>query len=410
MAHTGGRTTRSVGLDRARARIVELASLNAFISLTDEEGDGPIVAVKDLIDVRGTITTGGGTIRPNVPAVDDAPVIDAIRRHGCLVIGKTNLHEWAFGATSENPHYGPVRNPDDPLRVAGGSSGGSAVAVATEMCDWAIGTDTGGSIRIPASLCGVVGFKPTYGLVPAEGVIPLSPSLDTVGPLAADVLSAARALEMLTGRADLVPEISKPLSAFRLAAPHAWVEGLDGQTQEVWDRIGANLSGISLPERSLMEQVGLTILQREAAVFHRDWMERYPDRYDPIVLARLREAAQVSEAEYSEALFRKERLRRDVEEAMDGLDAILLPATACIAPLIGQANINRSLTCFTRPFNVTGQPVIVIPAPASGLPVGIQVVGKGGDDARVVEVALGLEKQWSGTEPAAPQEGTSHPM
>src|SRR5579875_1470515 len=197
---------RFVTLEEAHRRIRELAHLNAFISLTDEDGDGPVVGVKDLVDVRGTVTTGGGTILPRTPAHEDAPVIRQIRRYGCVVVGKTNLHEWAFGSSSKNPHYGDVRNPYDPDRVSGGSSGGSAVAVATGMCDWAIGSDTGGSIRIPASLCGVVGLKPTFGMVSVENTIPLSQSLDTLGPLAPNVAAAARALEMMSGQTDLVPK------------------------------------------------------------------------------------------------------------------------------------------------------------------------------------------------------------
>src|SRR6266480_7217854 len=183
-------------LDDARARIRERSDLNAFISVSDERGDGTVVAVKDLVDVNRMVTTAGGVILPAEPAADDAPVITRIRHAGCVVVGKANLHEFAYGVTSVNPHYGPVRNPRDPSRVAGGSSGGSAVAVATGMCDWAVGSDTGGSIRIPASLCGVVGFKPTIGTVDTTGVFPLSRSLDTMGPLAPDVRSAARALEM----------------------------------------------------------------------------------------------------------------------------------------------------------------------------------------------------------------------
>ncbi|HSP07959.1 MAG TPA: amidase, partial [Candidatus Dormibacteraeota bacterium] len=164
-------------LDEARKRIRERSDLNAFISLSSEQGEGIVVAVKDLVDVAGMVTTAGGVILPDIPAREDAPLIRRIRREGCVIAGKTNLHEFAFGVTSANPHYGTVRNPHDPTRAAGGSSGGSAVAVAAGMCDWAVGTDTGGSIRIPASLCGVAGFKPALGSIDTDGVIPLSWSL-----------------------------------------------------------------------------------------------------------------------------------------------------------------------------------------------------------------------------------------
>ena len=171
---------RRVDLDQARARIRERPELNAFISVSDEQGDGIVVAVKDLVDVKGMVTTAGGIILPTIPATEDSPVIRRIREAGCVIVGKANLHEFAYGVTSVNPHYGTVRNPADTGRVAGGSSGGSAVAVAAGMCDWAIGSDTGGSIRIPSSLCGVAGFKPVFGSIDIHGVIPLSRSLDTL--------------------------------------------------------------------------------------------------------------------------------------------------------------------------------------------------------------------------------------
>src|SRR6059058_1513224 len=201
-----------VDLEQARARIRERSELNAFISVSDEQGAGDAVAVKDLVDVQGMVTTAGGVILPDVPASEDAPVIKRLRQSGCAIVGKANLHEFAYGVTSINPHYGTVRNPHDTGRVAGGSSGGSAVAVAAGLCDWAVGSDTGGSIRIPASLCGVVGFKPTLGTVDTTGVFPLSRTLDTIGPIAPDVRSAARALEMMSELTGLVPPGHRPLS------------------------------------------------------------------------------------------------------------------------------------------------------------------------------------------------------
>src|SRR3979490_898634 len=161
-------------LQTARKRILERADLNAFISVSSEEGAGTVVAVKDLVDVAGMVTTAGSVILPREPATEDAPVVRRLRTQGCVIVGKANLHEFAYGVTSVNPHYGAVRNPHDPGRVAGGSSGGSRVAVAAGMCDWAIGSDTGGSIRIPASFLGGGGFKPAFGRVERGGVLPLS--------------------------------------------------------------------------------------------------------------------------------------------------------------------------------------------------------------------------------------------
>jgi Asp-tRNA(Asn)/Glu-tRNA(Gln) amidotransferase A subunit family amidase len=184
-------TTR---LAAARERIDALAHLNAFISVSDDDGDGPVLAVKDLIDVAGMITTGGSKAPGVAPATADAPVVARMRAAGWCVVGKTNLHEWGLGPTSGNPHYGAVRNPRDPSRIAGGSSGGSAVAVATGQCDVALGTDTGGSIRIPSALCGITGIRPTVGAVDTTGVATLSQTFDTVGPMATTVAAVADAL------------------------------------------------------------------------------------------------------------------------------------------------------------------------------------------------------------------------
>jgi aspartyl-tRNA(Asn)/glutamyl-tRNA(Gln) amidotransferase subunit A len=382
-------------LENARIRIREHEDLGAFISLTDEEGYGPIVAVKDLVDVRGTVTTGGSIILPPVAARDDAPVISTMRRYDCVVIGKTNLHEWAFGVTSTNPHYGPVRNPHDLTRIPGGSSGGSAAAVAAEMCDWAVGSDTGGSIRVPAGLCGVVGIKPTLGSIPTEGVIPLSRTLDTLGPLAPGVRSAARALEMMTGRSGYVPAVPRPLDEYRLGVPAGWVTGLDEETETVWRRVSAGIAEVPFVDRVRLADTGREILFYEAADFHRERVEQFPELFGEDVLRLLRQGLEISEDSYRSAIERRLELRDEASEAMVGLDALVLPATASVAPLIGDQEVREQLTRFTRPFNTTGQPVVTVPAPVHGLPVGVQVVGRLGDEATVIEVALALETAWS---------------
>lgn len=382
----------------ARERLRHYEHANIFISLTDEEGAGPVVAVKDLIDVRGTVTTGGGTILPPMPATEDAPVVQRIRAAGGCVLGKTNLHEWAFGVTSENPHYGPVLNPRDPSRISGGSSGGSAAAVAAGLCDWAIGTDTGGSIRIPASLCGVVGLKPTLGTVSTEGVIPLSWSFDTVGPLAPDVRSAARALEVLSGVAGLVPEGADEVATFRFAIPAGWVAGLDEATQAVWDHVSAGLSEVSLPDPLSLEALYLPIFYVEAALYHRAWIQAYPERYGQDVLGHLRQGLAIPGVDYLAAVRERPAVRAAVEAAMNGYDALLLPTTACVAPPLGTPDLREPLLRFTRPFSFTGHPVLTLPFPVSGLPVGIQVIGHFGRDADLCRIARVLEQQWAGAQ------------
>jgi len=384
-----------VRLDDARARIQELSRFNAFISLTDEHGDGPVVAVKDLVRVRGTVTTGGGVIFPRVADAEDAPVIARMRRHGCVIVGKANLHEWAFGVTSTNPHYGAVRNPRDPSRIPGGSSGGSAAAVALGMCDWAVGSDTGGSIRIPAGLCGVVGFKPTLGTVPTEDVIPLSRSLDTLGPLAPDVLSAALALATMCDLPNVVPAAPPALRTLRLAVPAGWVAELDGETDAAWHRVAAGLPEIPFPDRETLAGVGNTILFAEAAAYHRRWLEEDASRYGEDVREHLQRGLGVTAADYLEAVAAQPRLRREMEDAMRDVDAVLLPATAIVAPPIGATEVRPLLTRFTRPFNTTGHPVITLPAPAAALPVGIQVIGHWGRDADLVPIAWALERAWA---------------
>jgi aspartyl-tRNA(Asn)/glutamyl-tRNA(Gln) amidotransferase subunit A len=383
-----------VNSTEARERIGERESLNAFISLTDEEGEGPVVAVKDLVAVRGTATTAGGTLLPKAPADQDAPLVRRIREAGCLVVGKANLHEWAFGVTSSNPHYGPVRNPHDEARIPGGSSGGSAAAVAAGMCDWAVGSDTGGSIRIPAALCGVVGFKPTVGTVDTDGVFPLSRTLDTIGPLAPDVRTAAEALEAMSELTGLVPAEPPAPDRLRLAVPEGWGEDLHPEIAAAWGRVTAGLPRTPFPERRRMGDVARAILNVEAASVHRRWLEECPDRYGADVRQRLESAQEASRQDYVRALLEQSRVRVEVEAAMEGWDAVLVPVTRVPAPRIGEDHDRADLTAYTRPFNATGQPVIALPAPVDGLPVGVQVVGHLGEEARLVAVALALELAW----------------
>ena len=379
----------------ARARAEAVKDLNLFIAMTDEDGDGEVVAVKDLVDVRGTPTTGGGRLLPTEPKVDDAPLIRNLRRHGCVMIGKTNLHEWAFGSTNMNRHYGTVHNPRDPTRIAGGSSGGSAAAVAAGACDWAIGSDTGGSIRIRAALCGIVGFKPTFGTIDTTGVVGLSFSLDTIGSLAPDVATATRAVAMMAGIEGRDRVAPLPAERLRLAVPAGWVDGLDEHVGEAWAAVAKDLPEIELPGLDAMQKACLDIMLSEAVAFHTAWMDTRPDDYGPEVLARLRTGLAVSGADYVRAIEDRKRMSAEVARAMLGLDAILLPSTASVAPVIAPDVDTQPLVRFTRPFNLTGQPVFSLPAPVDGLPVGIQVIGHTGRDLELAAVAAGLERAWS---------------
>jgi aspartyl-tRNA(Asn)/glutamyl-tRNA(Gln) amidotransferase subunit A len=376
-------------LERARQSILERANLNAFISVSSEDGSGTVVAVKDLVDVAGTVTTAGGVILPREPALADAPVIRRLRQAGCVIVGKTNLHEFAYGVTSVNPHYGAVRNPHDIERVAGGSSGGSAVAVAAGMCDWAVGSDTGGSIRIPASFCGVVGFKPQLGSIDLTGVIPLSRSLDTLGPIAADVMGAARAYSMMSGEA--MPQ--EPMRQPRLAIPAGWVADLDEDTARAWRRVSAGLPEVEFVKREPLYSFSLTVLQVEASAYHRRWVTEFPEKYGADVLGHLRRGMEILAVDYAQALATMNELRAAAVRAMDGIDALVLPATAIVAPaLSASTEVREPITRYTRPFNATGQPVVTLPAPVRGMPVGIQVVGRTNSGA--IAAAAWLEQQW----------------
>lgn len=380
-----------VKIEEARARIEDHRELNAFISVAPgpATGQGEVVAVKDLVDVAGMVTTAGGVILPDVPAAEDAPVIARLREAGCIFIGKTNLHEFAYGTTSFNPHYGTVRNPHDPSKVAGGSSGGSAVAVATGMCDWAIGSDTGGSIRIPASLCGIAGFKPAYGSIDIGGVIPLSPTLDTLGPMASSVEAAARAYTLMSGEAVPLAGVARP----RLAVPAGWVRDLDAPTARAWELVSRGVPEIRFLDHGPLFRCGLTVLMYEAAAYHRRWAEEQPEKYGPDVLVHIRRGLEITESEYQAAMAERRRLQEAATRAMQDVEALLLPATAIVAPPIDAGNeVREPLARFTRPFNTTRQPVAVLPAPVDGLPVGMQVVARTNTGA--LRAALWLEREW----------------
>jgi len=363
--------------------------LNAFISMSEETGSGDRVAIKDLVDVRGMVTTAGGIILPNVPATDDAPVIERLRRFGCVMVGKANLHEFAYGVTSVNPHYGAVLNPHDTSRVAGGSSGGSAAAVAAGLCDWSVGSDTGGSIRIPSSLCGVAGFKPRFGSIDVGGVIPLSRSLDTLGPIAPDIRTVARAYTMMSGEDVSLEDLVKP----RFAVPTGWVRDLDQQTAAAWQSVSVGIPEIDFGDRETLHQTGLTILLYEAAQFHRKWATETPEKYGADVLRLIRLGFDVTEPDYRHALAARAELAAELMRKMDGVDALVLPATAIVAPPIDAGHeVREPLSRFTRPFNTTHQPVAVLPAPVDGLPVGIQVAGT--TNGGTLRAAAWLERSW----------------
>ncbi len=317
------------------------------------------IALKDLIETRGVRTTAGSPIFGDHIPERDAAVVERLAEAGAIVLGKTNLHELAYGVTSNNPHFGPVLNPRDRRRVAGGSSGGSAVAVVTEVVFAALGTDTGGSIRIPAAFCGCVGFKPTFGLVSTEGVLPLSLSQDHVGPLARTVEDCGLVFEAISG--PLPPPPASP------------------------PRIGA----VELPDLDEINEIGRIILLAEAYQIYARHLEAGAT-FGADVRALLEEGSRVSTADLKAA--RRARLRKQAEfrRLWRDVDILRLPTTEMAAPLLDDPAFSRlAATRFTRPFDVLGLPALSVPCGTdpSGMPLGLQLVAAESDDARLLSAA-----------------------
>lgn len=378
-----------------RQRADDLAHYGGFISLSEDPGSGsaPLVAIKDNVDVAGMVTTAGGRHLPTTPVEADAPIVAAVKSAGGHIVGKANMHEYAFGVTNDNPHYGFARNPWDPQRVPGGSSGGSAVVVALKLCDWAVGTDTGGSVRIPAGLCGVVGMKPTTGSLSIERIFPLAESLDVPGPMARDVRTAAVGLEMLSGGGSFDPGEPHDWRP-SLAVPAGWEEGLDEATELVWHEVTRGIPRIDFPALKELEDAFQPVLFAEATSYHLDWLRERPELYGDDVRKTLELGLKVSGAGYLWALRQRQCLRDAVEAAIGSYDAVLVPNTAIVATLIGEPHVREKLLRFTRPFSLSEHPVVTVPGPSSGLPVGIQVVGHHGEDAALLKVAAALEARW----------------
>ena len=367
------------------------------------------VSLKDLIDQEGTPTTAGSRVRPTTPVAADAVVTSRLRAAGAVFVGKTNLHEFAFGTTSEDSAFGAVRHPIDPSRAAGGSSGGSAVAVATGMSLVSIGTDTGGSVRIPSAACGLVGLKGGFGEVPCEGVVPLSESMDHVGPLARTVADAAATYSVLT-RGAARPPVPAPVNRLRLGRLVGYFEELlspavreaYGHALERLHVAGARIEEVSLPHAASIGPIYLHIVVPEAAACHARTLESCPDRYTPAVRVRLEAGRYMLAEDYLRAREGQRVLRREVNAALQSVDALILPGLPIDPQPIGTESVEidgrrdtiRNLMLrLTQPFNITGHPAIVLPAGmASGLPASVQLVGQHAGTAGLLDVAAGVER------------------
>jgi aspartyl-tRNA(Asn)/glutamyl-tRNA(Gln) amidotransferase subunit A len=371
---------------------------------------GVPISLKDLIDLKGVPTTAASRVRQGHVARADAVVALRLRDAGAVLVGKTNLHEFAFGTTNEESAYGPARHPMDPSRSPGGSSGGSAVSIVAEMAYASIGTDTGGSIRIPAAACGLVGLKPTLGDIPTDGVVPLSTTLDHVGPLTRSVEDARLVYEVLRGTAPRLSSADLSASRIRVGVPREYfLELLDPQIAAGFDAAcerlraaGVGVENVAIPHAGDTAPIYLHIVLAEAAAYHARTLDTCPDDYTAGVRIRLEMGRYVLAEDYVRAMRGRERLRAEVTAALRGLDALLLPTLAVPATKLGVSTVRvgagdepvrNVMLRLTQLFNITGHPAITVPCgtTAEGLPIGAQLAGRVGETSRLLEVAEVLE-------------------
>lgn len=375
-------------------------------------------AVKDLFDVAGVTTLAGSRInRERPPAARDAAAVAALRAAGAILVGALTMDEYAYGFTSENAHYGPVRNPHDPTRVAGGSSGGSGAAVGAGMVPLALGSDTNGSVRVPAAFCGVFGLKPTYGRVSRRGTVLFAGSFDHVGALGRSVRDVAAALDVMQG-----PDPEDPVCADRVPAPclprlHEGIDGLRvavlgghfarGGDPEVFaavDRVAAALGvsrRVTVPEPHRARAAAMVITACEGANAHLADLKRRARDFDPGTRDRFLAGALLPAAVYAQAQRFRAWYRARVAELLAEVDVLLAPTTPCAAPRIGQDRIvldgvevltRPNLGVYTQPLSFIGLPVLSVPvAGPRSLPLGVQIIGGPFRDADVLRVAAALE-------------------
>lgn len=431
-------------------------ALNAFITVTSEAAlaqartaeaeiqrgmwRGPLhgipIALKDLFDTAGVKTTAGSALFKDRVPQEDAEVVRRLKAAGVVLLGKNNMHEFAYGGTSLVSHFGGVHNPWDLSRIAGGSSGGSAAAVAAQLCFGSLGSDTGGSIRQPAGYCGIVGLKPTYGLVSTRGVIPLSWSLDHVGPMTRSVADAAIILQAIAGydpleiHSQMIPvsnysaALRSKTSSLRLGIPREFffadldpeIEAATNRAISVLEKLTAGVTEVRLTA-SVQASVRIAVRATEAYAYHAQYAAKTPDLYQPETLGRIRTGAAITAADYIQGLHDLAKARRDINKVFERVDLLIAPTHPILQPAISglAGNIEKDLEIGTlsnrnnSPFDVYGSPAISVPCgfTSGGLPIGLQIVGKHGSEATVLQLAYAYEQatDWHKRRPPGAENG-----
>jgi aspartyl-tRNA(Asn)/glutamyl-tRNA(Gln) amidotransferase subunit A len=359
-----------------------------FLAKPERPAEGIRLAVKDLFDTAGLTTTYGSIIFADHVPKESAEVVTRLEAAGYANVGKTNLHEFAYGVTSANPHFGTVPNPAAPGRMAGGSSGGSAAALAAGLADAALGSDSGGSIRIPAACCGVVGFKPSYGLVSLAGCFPLAPSFDTAGPMATSVADCTAMMGVLADGF----EARELESLDELDVGVAWLDRAEPLVRARVREAAGIFPRIRPVEFPLPEGIG-PVFMREVADVHRDLFAEYADSYGENVRTKVELCLAVSDAQFERALRAREEYRERCEEAWGDLDLLLTPTLEFVAPTLpaDDLDIREDVIRLTLPFNALGWPALALPCGRAeeSLPASLQLVGR--DDALVLAAGELLE-------------------
>ena len=417
--------------------------INAFMSIEAEaalkaadEADaalaagrnlGPLhgvpLAHKDMYYDAGKVVTCGSLIRRDFVATTTSTALRRLRDAGSIRLGSLQMAEFAYGPTGHNAHYGAVRNPFAPDHITGGSSSGSGAAVAARLTFAALGSDTGGSVRMPAHFCGVTGLKTTYGRISRAGAMPLSQSLDTVGPLARSAADCALLLALMAGAdpddptasmtpvADYLAATTAPIKGLRIGVPTSfYVDDLDADVATVLNhtiavlrREGADIVKVELPDQRQLSAACQLVLAVEAAAFHKRWLIERPQDYGPQVLMRLQNGLAIPGVTYLEALrWRGPALAAHIAATRD-VDAVLAPVAPVAAPTIAESDVGTSpgaeaaiqrLTRFTRPINYLGSPALSVPAgfTGKGLPVGVQLIGRSFDEATLLRIGAAFQR------------------